>query len=258
MQALGAGGRQRRTLRAKFLRALGVAVVQWCSGAVMGQLGRPWLAVVHRLGTAGQDRLAGAWGEKTTCARARRLAGSQDHSQATSSTAQSGESLCSLDARRCSALAQHRAPQPHERSTQHQHHSRRAHTSITTALHMHMHNPDRASSVLCRALLSIRVWAPPLRVTSPEAAASRFCAAQRGLGNHGLVLQHLIIAATAIVLVDRCSAWEIARCAKVMQSAHYSKITSRKKQQKPETRNHISFNIFMPQLLPSQPTMQQT
>jgi len=186
MQALGAGGRQRRTLRAKFLRALGVAVVQWCSGAVMGQLGRPWLAVVHRLGTAGQDRLAGAWGEKTTCARARRLVGSQDHSQATSSTAQSGESLCSLDARRCSALAQHRAPQPHERSTQHQHHSRRAHTSITTALHMHMHNPDRASSVLCRALLSIRVWAPPLRVTSPEAAASRFCAAQRGLGNHGL------------------------------------------------------------------------
>ena len=72
-----------------------------------------------------------------------------------------------------------------------QHHSRRAHTSLTstTALRMHMHNPDRASSVLCKRssiIIHTRVWAPPLRVTSPEAVASRFCAAQRGLGNHGL------------------------------------------------------------------------
>lgn len=48
------------------------------------------------------------------------------------------------------------------------------------------------------------------------------------------VLQHLIIAATAIVLVDRCSAWEIARCAKVMQSENnLTEETAETRNQKP-------------------------
>jgi hypothetical protein len=249
MQALGAGGRQRRTLRAKFLRALGGgAVVQRCSD------GPAWAAVV------GGGSPAGRCGPGST----RWGLGRKNHMRA-------GSQARRITARRLPAL--HKAASRCARSMLVDallslNTALRSHTSAAPSTSTTHDEPTPPSPPLCTCTCTTptELAASCAEHYYPYECGHRRSASRRlkllpvdsalpseDWATTASVLQHLIIAATAIVLVDRCSAWEIARCAKVMQSAHYSKITSRKKQQKPETRNHISFNIFMPQLLPPSP-----